>query len=75
MSSRTRGQQTTPVFRDLDDYNVGFNHWHPTPVTPKGNQLAGQGDLGGVWEWTSSPLLPHDGFEAMEIYPGYTCEP
>jgi formylglycine-generating enzyme required for sulfatase activity len=70
-----------PVFTDLDDgggyknhssYNVGFQHWHPIPVTPFGDSLAGQGGLGGVWEWTSTPLEKQEGFEAMEIYPGYT---
>jgi hypothetical protein len=65
--------ETVPVFVDLDTCNVGFKHWHPIPVTPAGDKLAGQGELGGVWEWTSSPLQPHEGFEAMEIYPGYTC--
>ncbi|KAJ6036701.1 Ergothioneine biosynthesis protein 1 [Penicillium herquei] len=69
-----RRTTTSPIFRDLDGCNVGFKHWHPTPVTPYGNQLARQGELGGVWEWTSSPLLPHEGFEAMDIYPGYTSD-
>src|SRR5436190_11296790 len=63
-----------PVHIDLDGCNVGFKHWHPTPVTQNGNKLAGQGELGGVWEWTSSPLKPHDGFKAMDLYPGYTGE-
>lgn len=63
------------MFIDLDGCNVGFKHWHPIPVTPEGDKLAGQGELGGVWEWTSSPLTPHEGFEAMEIYPGYTGRP
>lgn len=63
-----------PVYTDLAESNVGFKHWHPTPVVQNGDKLAGQGELGGVWEWTSSPLLPHDGFEAMDIYPGYTCK-
>lgn len=63
-----------PVFLDLDGCNVGLRHWHPTPVTQNGDHLAGQGELGGVWEWTSTPLMPHDGFKAMEVYPGYTCE-
>ncbi|KAJ6102358.1 Ergothioneine biosynthesis protein 1 [Penicillium sp. IBT 16267x] len=66
--------QTPPVFRDLTGCNVGFKHWHPTPVAPNGDRLAGQGEFGGVWEWTSSPLLPQEGFEAMEIYPGYTSD-
>ncbi|KAK2763273.1 hypothetical protein FQN54_009909 [Arachnomyces sp. PD_36] len=63
-----------PVYIDLDGCNVGFKHWHPTPVTHLGNKLCGQGELGGVWEWTSSPLKEHDGFRAMEIYPGYTAD-
>lgn len=61
-----------PVFVDLDGCNVGFKHWHPTPVIQNGDKLAGQGELGGVWEWTSTPLMPHEEFKAMDIYPGYT---
>lgn len=60
------------MFVELDGCNVGFKHWHPTPVIQDGNRLAGQGQLGGVWEWCSTALSPHDGFKAMEIYPGYT---
>ena len=62
------------TFRDLSGCNAGFKNWHPTPVTQNGDKLAGQSDMGGLWEWTSSPLMPHDGFKAMDIYPGYTCE-
>ncbi|KAJ5690496.1 hypothetical protein N7462_004888 [Penicillium macrosclerotiorum] len=61
-------------FQHLIGSNIGFKHWHPVPVTPHGDRLAGQGELGGVWEWTSTPLRPHEGFEAMEIYPGYTAD-
>ncbi|KAL5042352.1 hypothetical protein BDW71DRAFT_190227 [Aspergillus fruticulosus] len=63
-----------PVFIDLTHCNVGFKNWHPTPVVQNGDKLAGHAELGGVWEWTSSPLEPHDGFKAMEIYPGYTSD-
>lgn len=63
-----------PVFIDLDDSNVGFKHWHPTPIIQNGDKLAGQGDMGGVWEWTSSPLAAHEGYKPMEIYPGYSCK-
>ncbi|PLB51077.1 hypothetical protein P170DRAFT_354337 [Aspergillus steynii IBT 23096] len=63
-----------PVFVDLDGCNVGFKHWHPTPVIQDGNRLAGQGQLGGVWEWCSTALAPHEGFKAMDIYPGYTSD-
>ena len=62
------------IFRDLSGCNVGLKNWHPIPVTPNGDKLAGQGDMGGVWEWTSTPLMPHEGFKSMDIYPGYTCK-
>lgn len=42
------------------------------PVTQNGDQLSGQGNMGGVWEWTSSALERHDGFEPMTLYPAYT---
>lgn len=28
--------------------------------------------MGGVWEWTSSVLEKHEGFEPMGLYPAYT---
>ncbi|KAH7130122.1 C-type lectin protein [Dendryphion nanum] len=62
------------LFVDLGAANVGFKHWHPVSVAEKGNQLCGQSDLGGVWEWTSTVLEKHDGFEPMELYPGYTAD-
>ncbi|KAL3460853.1 hypothetical protein BJX64DRAFT_289981 [Aspergillus heterothallicus] len=67
-------ESSSPVFIDLDDCNVGFKHWHPTPIVQNGDKLAGHSELGGVWEWTSTPIAAHDGFEAMEIYPGYTSD-
>ncbi|THC90549.1 hypothetical protein EYZ11_009990 [Aspergillus tanneri] len=63
-----------PVFVDLNGCNVGFTHWHPTPVIQDGNRLAGHGELGGVWEWCSTALTPYEGFKAMDIYPGYTAD-
>ncbi|WYZ45172.1 hypothetical protein EsH8_VIII_000488 [Colletotrichum jinshuiense] len=69
-AEKTRSQ----LFADLDGANVGFQHWHPVPVTANGSRLAGQGELGGVWEWTSSPLAPHEGFEPMPLYPQYTAD-
>ncbi|ODH33792.1 hypothetical protein ACO22_03274 [Paracoccidioides brasiliensis] len=63
------------VYIDLDDdCNVGFKHWHPTPVTQNGNRLSGHGELGGVWEWTATPLHAHEGFKAMDLYPGYSAD-
>lgn len=60
------------LFIDLEGTNVGFKRWHPISVTDKGNKLCGQSDLGGVWEWTSTVLEQHQGFQPMELYPGYT---
>lgn len=62
------------LFVDLDGANVGFQHWHPMPVTGRGSSLAGQSEMGGVWEWTSTVLRPWDGFEPMALYPGYTAD-
>ncbi|KAI8624488.1 C-type lectin protein [Xylariaceae sp. FL1651] len=62
------------VFIDLAGANVGFQHWHPVAVTARGDRLAGQGEMGGVWEWTSSPLRRHDGFEPTALYPLYTAD-
>jgi L-histidine Nalpha-methyltransferase / hercynylcysteine S-oxide synthase len=59
-------------FIDLDGANVGLQHWHPMPVTAHGGRLAGQSQMGGVWEWTSTPLRKHEGFEPLSLYPGYT---
>lgn len=64
----------TSLFIDLQDCNVGFKHWHPTSVTSEGSRLRGQGDVGGLWEWTSTPLAYHEGFEPMALYPGYTAD-
>lgn len=60
------------LFVELSNANVGFKHWHPIAVTAKGHKLAGQAEMGGVWEWTSSPLVKHEGFEPMPLYPAYT---
>ena len=67
-------QAKQQLFIDLDGANVGFQHWHPTPVTSRGNVLAGQAEMGGVWEWTSTVLRPHEGFSPMPMYPGYTAD-
>jgi L-histidine Nalpha-methyltransferase / hercynylcysteine S-oxide synthase len=58
-------------FVDLKDANVGFKNWHPVPVTGQ-SKLTGQAETGGVWEWTSTVLEKHEGFEPMRLYPGYT---
>ncbi|KAI5362861.1 Putative sulfatase-modifying factor enzyme, C-type lectin [Septoria linicola] len=62
------------LFVDLGDANVGFKHWHPMPVTQNGHKLAGLGEIGGLWEWTSSVLEKRDGFEPMKLYPAYSAD-
>lgn len=74
-SSSPSSQDDDGLFIDLDGANVGFQNWHPTAVTANGGRLAGQAEMGGVWEWTSSVLRKHDGFQPMALYPGYTGEP
>lgn len=52
----------------------GIHRWAPSPVGsfPAGASSAGILDMaGGVWEWTSSPFLPYEGFEAYP-YDGYS---
>ena len=71
-SGAERSLAPNQLFADLEGFNVGFKHFHPMPVTQNGNRLSGRGDMGGVWEWTSSVLERHEGFEAMKLYPAYT---
>ncbi|EUC45427.1 hypothetical protein COCMIDRAFT_95519 [Bipolaris oryzae ATCC 44560] len=73
-SGAATGLKPRDLFIDLEGTNVGFKHWHPVSVAEKGNKLCGQSDLGGVWEWTSTVLEKHDGFEPMVLYPGYTAD-
>lgn len=42
------------------------------PVTQSGGKLAGLSEMGGLWEWTSSPLKRVEGFEPMKLYPAYS---
>jgi formylglycine-generating enzyme required for sulfatase activity len=62
------------LFVDLEEVNVGFKYWHPMPVTQDGHKLAGQAEMGGVWEWTSSVLEERKGFEPMKLYPAYSAD-
>ena len=71
-TSAQSGPDPHDLFVDLLGANVGFRHWHPMPVSQNGGKLAGQSEMGGAWEWTSSSLEKHEGFEAMPLYPGYT---
>lgn len=60
------------VFVDLKGKNVGFHQWTPSSVVDKGQELQGHAGMGGLWEWTSSPLAKHDGFEPMKLYEAYS---
>lgn len=60
------------LFEDLKGRNIGFQQWYPTAVTQNGGRLSGQGDMGGLWEWTSSPMLKHEGFRPMRLYEAYS---
>ncbi|CAI6342272.1 unnamed protein product [Periconia digitata] len=71
-SSTNVSPQPANLFIELTGTNTSFEHWHPVSVADKGNKLCGQSDLGGAWEWTSTVLEKHQGFEAMPEYPGYT---
>lgn len=71
-SSTVAGSLPDALYVNLEHADVGFSKWHPIAVTGRGDRLCGQGELGGVWEWTSSVLEKHEGFEAMKEYPGYT---
>lgn len=71
-SSAEKSPDSYQLFADLEGCNVGFKHFHPISVTQNGNQLSGQGNMGGVWEWTSSALERHEGFKPMALYPAYT---
>ena len=70
------GGQGTPnpsdLFIDVTGCNVGFKQWSPAPVNQNGGRLRGQGDMGGLWEWTSTPLYRHEGFEPMRLYEAYS---
>lgn len=74
VSGAVSGLNPHDLFIELNEANVGFKYWHPAPVSQYGNKLSGQSGMGGVWEWTSTVLEKHEGFEPMELYPGYTGE-
>ena len=62
------------LFVDLDNCNIGFKNWHPVAVTGNSDRLCGQGDIGGLWEWTSTPLHAFEGYKPMDVYPGYSAD-
>ncbi|KAF5567937.1 DUF323 domain-containing protein [Fusarium napiforme] len=61
------------TFITLHNTNSGFQNFHPTGITHKGD-LCGLGDTGGAAEWTRTLFVPQPGFKAMDIYPGYSAD-
>ncbi|KAF2136009.1 uncharacterized protein K452DRAFT_280666 [Aplosporella prunicola CBS 121167] len=72
--NKTFHTDSEAVFVDLGNANVGFQNFHPTPVTQNGSRLCGLGEFGGAWEWTSDSFAPQPGFKPMDIYPGYSAD-
>lgn len=38
------------------------------------DENGGRGSNGGVWEWSSTLLDTHEGFEGTTIFPGYSSD-
>jgi formylglycine-generating enzyme required for sulfatase activity len=57
-------------YPDLES-NIGFHHWHPTDVSHDKSVIQ---TLGSSWEWTSTIFNKHPGFNASELYPGYSSD-
>lgn len=66
------GPNPHDMFVNLSGQNVGFQEWNPVSVVEKGDKLQGQAGMGGLWEWTSSALTKHEGFEPMRLYEAYS---
>ncbi|TIB98791.1 hypothetical protein E3Q17_02884 [Wallemia mellicola] len=52
--------------------NVSFANWHPIP--PAAPSETGKGHNGGVWEWSSNTFEKLEGYEASNLYPGYSSD-
>lgn len=66
-----------PNVTDRPGTNIGFRNWHPIPSQLSrpdhdGTILAGHN--GGVWEWTCSLFMGHEGFSQSATYPGYSSD-
>ena len=73
-SGHGAGSNPQDLYVNLEDANVGMKHWHPVSITQNGNKLGGQGEMGGLWEWTSTPLAKHEGYSPMPLYPAYSSD-
>ncbi|KAK9383774.1 uncharacterized protein V2V93DRAFT_362701 [Kockiozyma suomiensis] len=67
----SRGNADTNTY-DVVMSNIGFKSWTPSTLSPE-CELSGVGSM-GVFEWTSTVLEPHAGFQVDELYPEYTAD-
>ncbi|KAI8975716.1 hypothetical protein BDF20DRAFT_822231 [Mycotypha africana] len=61
--------KTAQVNKDRGWPNIGFKHWSPTDVDNDAVHT-----IGDVWEWTETIWEEHEGFEASQLYPGYSAD-
>ena len=56
-------------------YLIAYHHCTTVPITDSGfHGCRVEQMCSGGWEWTSTPFMPFDGFEAMEDYKEYSTD-
>ncbi|KAF8322632.1 hypothetical protein DL93DRAFT_2071516 [Clavulina sp. PMI_390] len=53
---------------------IGFKKWTFVPGLAPDPESNLRGHNGGVWEWSSSILDSHDGYEPSILYPGFSSD-
>ncbi|GAA5920253.1 hypothetical protein JCM1841_000446 [Sporobolomyces salmonicolor] len=55
--------------------NLGFSSLHPVPPSlPTTTRSPSPATDGGLWQWTSSTLVPWKGYVGSSLYPGYSSD-
>jgi len=54
--------------------NIGFRNWHPIPATTGGDENSGHGHNGGIWEWTNTVFVGHEGLVPTNHFTGYSTD-